>query len=156
VTGLAQVALVTVTAFRIVGLGHSIPTELDKGPCPEGRWSAALYAADAPKRIGTEYGCGLFTSKRSTRKLDPASIHQRSRETFVLPGHVVKATCDARFTWTDVRHSRATYRCTFAGGTIAGGGPALDGRADYLLRISRQADRRPGTSPARADGACCA
>jgi hypothetical protein len=48
----------------------------------------------------------------------------------------VKATCDARFTWTDLHHSRATYRCTFPGGTIAGGGPALDGRANYVLRIS--------------------
>ncbi|HVW90627.1 MAG TPA: hypothetical protein VHC01_14280 [Gaiellaceae bacterium] len=129
--------LVPIVAFRIVGLGHSIPTELDRGPCPDGRWSAALYAADAPRRIGTEYGCGLATSKRSTRTLDPASIHQRSRETFVLPGRIVKATCDARFTWTDVHRSRAAYRCTFAGGTIAGGGPALDGRANYLLRISR-------------------
>lgn len=134
-TGLAQVALAAVAAFRIVGLGHSVPTEPDRGPCPEGRWSAALYAADAPRRIGTEYGCGLATSKTSTRTLDPSEIRQRARETFVLPGRTVKATCDARFTWTDERHSRAVFRCTFPGGRITGGGPAVDGHADYLLRI---------------------
>ena len=138
-TGLASIAVVAVTAFRIVGLGHPLPSEIDRGPCPQGRWSQALYAANAPPRIGTMYGCGLTISKGTHARLDPSWIHQTARERFVLPGGSVTAHCDEWFRWRDAHHSRATFRCRIqGGGTISGRGSALDGRANYSLRIIRR------------------
>lgn len=127
-----------VTAFRIVGLGHSIPTDTVRGPCPEGRWSQALYAAHAPRRIGTMYGCGLSITKSTSSRLDPAWIHQTAREHFVLPGESVTALCDEWFRWRDPHDSHATFRCRInSGGTINGGGSRLDGRVNYRLQITR-------------------
>jgi hypothetical protein len=130
--------VVALTAFRVVGLGHPLPSEIDRGPCPQGRWSQALYAADAPRRIGTMYGCGRAISKGSSSRLDPAWIHQTAQDHFVLPGGSITAVCDERFQWQDVHDSRATFRCRIqGGGTIGGAGNAVDGRANYLLRINR-------------------
>jgi hypothetical protein len=129
--------VVALAAFRIVGAGHPIPTALDHGSCPQGRWSQALYAAQGPRRVGTMYGCGLTISKGISSRLDPAWIHQTAREHFVLPGGSVTAICDEWFRWTDLHHSRATFRCrTRNGGTVSGAGRALDGRANYRLQIS--------------------
>lgn len=129
--------VVVLAAFRVVGLGHALPSEIGRGPCPEGRWSQALYAAGTARRIGTMDGCGLTISKGSTVRLDPAWIHQSAQERFVLPGGSVTAACDERFQWTDAHHSHATFRCRIrGGGTIIGAGNAVDGRSNYLLRIS--------------------
>lgn len=137
-TSAASVLAVVLTTFRIVGVGHALPSEIDRGPCPQGRWSQALYAVHTPHRIGTMYGCGLAISKGSSSRLDPAWIHQTARERFVLPGASMTAVCDERFTWQDARHSRATFGCRIqGGGTIGGAGNAVNGRANYLLRISR-------------------
>ena len=132
---------VLLIAFRIVGAGHPIPiAEVDRGPCPQGRWSQALYAATAAHRIGTIYGCGLRISKGVAGGLDPAWIHQIAREHFVLPGGSITATCDEFFRFSsDQHHSRATFRCRIAGGgTITGGGAAADGHANYLLTVKRK------------------
>lgn len=134
----ANILVVALTAFRIVGVGHPIPSELDRGPCPAGRWSQAIYAAGAPRRVGTMYGCGLAISKGTGARLDPAWIHQTAREHFVLPGGSVTALCDEWFRWRDLHHSSATYSCRVqGGGLISGGGNAVDGRANYRLRIRR-------------------
>ena len=85
------------------------------------------------------YGCGLTISKGTSSRLDPASIHQTAREHFVLPGGSIAATCDEWFRWSDAHRSRATFRCRIQGaGTISGSGSAVDGRANYLLRIRRR------------------
>jgi hypothetical protein len=137
-TGVASLLAVALTSFRIVGLGHPLPSEIDRGPCPQGRWSQALYAPSTPHRVGTMYGCGLAIAKGSSSRLDPAWIRQTAREDFVLPGGSITAVCAERFRWDDVHHSRATFRCRIeGGGTIAGAGNAVDGRANYLLRIRR-------------------
>lgn len=137
-TGIASIFAVVLTVFRIVGLGHPIPSEIDRGPCPEGRWSQALYAANTPRRIGTMYGCGLTIAKGTGARLDPTWIHQTAREHVVLRGGSVTALCDEWFRWRDDRHSRASFRCRMPnGGTISGGGNALDRRANYRLRINR-------------------
>jgi hypothetical protein len=136
--GPVSAVAVLVTVFRIVGAGHSLPAQIDHGPCPQGRWAQALVAARAAHRIGTMYGCGLSISKGDAAGLDPAWIRETAREHFVLPGGTLTATCDERFRWSDKRHSRATFRCRIAGGgTITGGGSAVDGRANYLLKIRR-------------------
>jgi len=128
---------VVTRAFRIVGAGHPITAAIDKPPCPEGRWSAALYALHAPRRIGTQYGCGLSISNGVVGSRDPAWIRQTAREHFVLPGGAVDALCQERFTFApDLHHSRARFRCrVVGGGTIAGGGAAVDGRANYVLTL---------------------
>ena len=137
-TSAANVLVVALTAFRIVGLGHPLPSAIDQGPCPQGRWSQALYAANTPRRIGTMYGCGLGISKGSSSRLDPTWIHQTAEEHIVLPGGSITALCDERFQWQDAHRSRATFRCRIqGGGRIIGAGNATDGRANYLLRINR-------------------
>ncbi len=84
------------------------------------------------------YGCGLTISKGNSSRLDPAWIHQTARERFVLPGGSTTGMCDERFRWQDAHHSHATFRCrTWSGGSIAGAGTAVNGRANYFLRISR-------------------
>lgn len=135
-----QLLLVVLTAFRVVGVGHPVASQIDRGPCPQGQWFQALYAADAPRRIGTDYGCGLTIEKGSAPGRDPAWIRQTARERFVLPGGSIRATCVERFSFSrDQRHSRASFRCKVeGGGSISGGGVAVDGRADYLLRITRK------------------
>jgi hypothetical protein len=55
--GLPVAAAPSSLSFRIVGLSQSIPTVGNTDPCPEGKWSTALYAASTPRRIGTAYGC---------------------------------------------------------------------------------------------------
>jgi hypothetical protein len=132
----AYALAVIVTAFRVVGAGHPATTEIDHGSCPQGRWTQALAEVRTPRRIGTMRGCGLSISKGVAGRLDPAWIHMTASEQFVLPGGILTATCDERFRWTDDHHSRATFRCRVdGGGRITGGGRAVDGRADYLLRI---------------------
>jgi len=136
----ARPAVAAVTlAFRIVGAGHPISAAIDEPPCPEGRWSAALYPLHGSRRIGTQYGCGLSISKGVVGSRDPAWIRQTAREHFVLPGGAVDAVCRERFTFTgDLHHSRARFRCrVVGGGTITGGGAAVDGRANYVLRLRR-------------------
>ncbi len=84
------------------------------------------------------YGCGLKISKGNSASLDPAWIHQKARERFVLPGGSITAVCDERFRWRDAHHSHATFRCRIrGGGTVSGKGNATNGRANYLLRITR-------------------
>lgn len=128
----------TTGSIVVVGLGHPLASAIDQGPCPQGRWSQAIYATADHHRIGTMYGCGLSISKGNTARLDPAWIRQTARERFVLPGGSITAVCHERFQWRDAQDSRATFRCrVHGGGTIRGAGKAVDGRADYLLRISR-------------------
>ena len=82
------------------------------------------------------YGCGLTIHKATTPGRDPAWIRQTARERFVLPGGVITATCTELFVFNgDHHHSRATFGCRIeGGGTITGGGPALDGHANYKLK----------------------
>jgi hypothetical protein len=135
----ASLVVVALTAFRVVGVGHPIPSEIGHSACPEGRWSQALYAADEPRRIGTMYGCGLTITKGTGAQLDPAWIHQTARERFVLPGGSLTARCDEWFRWKDLHHSRASFTCRIqGGGTITGRGEAVDGKTNYRLQITRR------------------
>jgi hypothetical protein len=84
------------------------------------------------------YGCGLTISKGTSATLDSPWIHQTARERFVLPGRSIIAECDERFRWQDAQHSHATFRCRIrGGGAVSGKGNAINGRANYLLRITR-------------------
>ena len=118
--------------------GHPIPSQIDRGPCAQGRWQQALYAANAPRRIGTMYGCGLTIQKGTAPGRDPAWISQTARERFVLPGGAITATCTERFVFNADQHrSRATFRCRINdGGTINGSGSAVNGHANYVLKIN--------------------
>jgi hypothetical protein len=120
--------LVVLSAFRIVDVGHPIPSEIDREPCPQGEWQQALYAATASRRVGTVYGCGLAIQKANASGRDPAWIRQTAREHFVLPRGSITATCAELFMFSrDQHHSRATFRCRIdGGGTISGSGPTFD------------------------------
>jgi hypothetical protein len=142
---LLRIALVALVSFRIVGAGHSIPTTIDAGPCPEGEWSSALLATTTSRRIGTAYGCGLAISKRDETGYGLRWIHQTATETYVLPGGTIRTRETQRFDFArDQHHSHATFagrvtggtgRFAGASGTISGAGPAVDGRANYRLTV---------------------
>ncbi|MFL5964234.1 MAG: hypothetical protein ACJ757_15220 [Gaiellaceae bacterium] len=142
----ARSAATQTIVFRIVGSGQPIPTEIDAGPCPQGKWSAALYAASQDRRIGTVYGCGLTISKHDQAGYGLRWIHQTARQTYVLPGGTIQTIETQTFDFArDRHHSRATYRGRITGGTgthagargtVAASGPALDGRANYRVALA--------------------
>jgi hypothetical protein len=131
--------------FRIVGAGRPIPTQIDAGPCPQGKWSAALYAASSTRRIGTVYGCGLTIAKHDEQGYGLRWIRQTARQTYVLPGGTIETIETQTFDFArDQHHSSATYRGHVTGGTgthagargtIVAHGPALDGRANYRVAL---------------------
>jgi hypothetical protein len=143
---LAVVVAAQTLSFRIEGLGRSIPTQVDSGPCPEGEWADALFAAARPKRAGTAYGCGLAISKRDVPGYGLRWIRQRARVTYIVPGGTIRTIESQTYSFArDQHHSRASGRGrivggtgTYAGarGTVSFGGVAVDGRADYRLELA--------------------
>jgi hypothetical protein len=132
-------------SFRIVGLSRSIPTAIDTGPCPQGEWSTALYAASTPRRIGTTYGCGLTIRKRDQPGYGLLWIKQRARVTYILPGGTITTIESQTFRFDrDQHHShtsgsgrvlKGTGHYAQVRGTIHIDGDAVDGRARYRVRI---------------------
>jgi hypothetical protein len=143
--GLPVAAAPSSLSFRIVGQSRSIPTAIDAGPCPQGEWSTALYAASTPRRIGTTYGCGLAISKRDKPGYGVLWIKQRARVTYVLPGGTITTNESQTFRFDrDQHHSHAsatgrilkgTGHYSQVHGTIRIAGDAVDGYATYRARI---------------------
>jgi hypothetical protein len=143
--GLPVAAAPSSLSFRIVGLSSSIPTAGDTDPCPEGKWSTALYSASTPRRIGTAYGCGLAIRKRDKPDYGVLSIKQRARVTYVLPGGTITTIESQTFRFDrDQHHShtsgsgrvvKGTGHYAQVHGPIRIDGTAVDGHATYRVRI---------------------
>jgi hypothetical protein len=133
-----------VLRLDLAGFGTPLPTEIDKGPCPQGRTVIRIRSgAGAP--IGSQSGCVLSIGKKTTSNDDIVRITQTARETYALPdGTIVsEETQTIRFA-ADQRHTVATFRGRVlrgtgryarARGTVSGGGRGLDGKADWLMNI---------------------
>jgi hypothetical protein len=134
----------TVLRLHLAGFGTPLPTELDKGPCPQGRTVIRIRSgAGAP--IGSQSGCVLSIGKKTTSNDDIVRITQTTRETYALhDGTIVsQETQTIRFA-ADQRHTVATFRgrvlrgtgrYAHTRGTVSGGGRGLDGKADWLMNI---------------------
>jgi hypothetical protein len=134
----------TVLRLHLVGFGTPLPTEIDKGLCPQGRTVIRIRSgAGAP--IGSQSGCVLSIGKKTTSNDDIVRITQTARETYALhDGTIVSVeTQTIRFA-ADQRHTVATFhgrvlrgtgRYAHARGTVSGGGRGFDGKADWLMNI---------------------
>ncbi len=130
--------------FRIVGRGTVIPTPVDTGPCPQGRYASAIRSA-AGERIGTSHVCVLTISKLDLPGYGVARIEQTVLEADALPGGTIVSRQTQRFRFArDQRHTTASFvgrvvggtsRYAHARGTVSGGGPAVEGDARYRITI---------------------
>jgi hypothetical protein len=129
----------TTLRLRLRGFGTPLPTQIDQGPCPQGRTLIEIRPS------GSVVGC-----VRTIRKLDASHygvkrITQTARETY----HLSRGTIRTLETQTihfarDQRHTTAVFRGRVVGGsgryahargTVTGGGPGIDGHADWLLSL---------------------
>jgi hypothetical protein len=134
----------TVLRLHLAGFGTPLPTEVDKGPCPQGRTVIRIRSGTGAP-IGSQSGCVLSIGKQTTSNDDIVRIMQIVRERYVLTdGTIVsKETQTIRFA-ADQRHTVATFyghvlggtgRYAHARGTVSGGGRGFDGKADWLMNI---------------------
>jgi hypothetical protein len=109
-------------ALHLHGFGTALPTAIDSGPCPQGRTLIPITTA-AGKRIGTAHVCVLTIEKTDLPKYGVRRIVQTVLETDSLPdGRIV-----SRQTQTIYAH---------AAGTVSGGGPGVNGVADWQMTIN--------------------
>jgi ferric-dicitrate binding protein FerR (iron transport regulator) len=134
----------TVLRLHLAGFGTPLPTEVDKGPCPQGRTEIRIRSG-AGALIGSQSGCALSIGKTDAPNGGLVRITQTARETYVLPGGTIVSleTQTIRFA-ADQRHTVATFhgrvlrgtgRYAHARGTVSGGGRGFDGKADWLMNI---------------------
>ena len=135
----------TVLRLHLAGFGTPLPSEVDRGPCPQGRTSITIRSA-AGDPIGSQIGCVLSIRKTERPDHRVGQITQTVRETYVLTGGTIvsEETQTIRFA-ADQRHTTAIFRgrvlrgagrYAHARGTISGGGRGLDGRADWLINVA--------------------
>jgi hypothetical protein len=136
-SGSAGIGKPTTLQLHLRGFGTPLPTQLDQGPCPQGRTLIAT------KPSGSVVGC-----VRTIRKWDAAHygvkrITQTARETYHLSGGtlVTLETQTIRFA-RDERHTTAVFRGRVIGGsghyahvhgTVSGGGPGINGHSNWLV-----------------------
>jgi hypothetical protein len=134
-----------VLRLHLAGFGTPLPSEIDSGPCPQGRTSITIRSA-AGEPIGSQLGCVLSIRKTETPDHGVRQITQTARETYALTGGTIvsEETQTVRFA-ADQRHTTAMFegrvlrgagRYAQARGTISGGGRGLDGRADWRINVA--------------------
>ena len=130
--------------LHLLGFGTPLPTPVDSGPCPQGRTEIAIVSAEGA-RVGTASLCVLTISKLDVPGWGLRRIVQTVREADSLPGGKVVSLQQQTFWFAhDQRHTRAVFRgrvVTGSGryrgahGTVTGGGPGLDGKADWRVSL---------------------
>jgi hypothetical protein len=128
--------------FHLRGFGTPLPTEIDSGPCPQGR-TVIPISSDAGARVGTQQLCVVTISKLDLPHWGLRRIVQTVREIDSLPGGTVVSRQRQTFLFArDQRHSRAIFRGRVVGGSgryahlresVSGGGPGLEGKTDWIL-----------------------
>jgi hypothetical protein len=138
-------------SYRLVGRGKALPTQIDSGPCPQGRTSIEI-ASRSGTRIGTAYVCVLTIERTDDSNGNLQRITQVVRETDSLPrGAIVSRQRQIFAFGRDPRRSSASFRGRVVKGTgryarttgtVSGGGPTIDGIADWRVIVRlRRADR---------------
>jgi hypothetical protein len=134
----------TVLHLHLVGFGAPAPTTIDSGSCPQGRTSIPIESTTR-RRIGTARVCVLTLKKTDAPDYGVRQIVQAVSETDSLPGGTIvsRQTQTIRFA-RDQRHTTAIFsgrvisgtgRYAHAHGTISGGGPGFNGKADWLITL---------------------
>lgn len=129
--------------LHLRGFGTPLPTQLDKGPCPQGRTLVEI----AP--TGSVVECVLTIGKRDAPHYGIKQISQTTRETYDLAGgtivtlgrQTVYFARNQQHTTTVItgRVIGGTGRYAHARGALSGGGPGVGDHADWLvsLRVTR-------------------
>ena len=130
--------------LHLLGFGTPLPTPIDSGPCPQGRTEIAIVSA-AGARVGTATLCVLTISKLEVPGWGLRRVVQTVREVDSLPGGTVVSLQQQTFWFArDQRHTRAVFRGRVvsgsgryrgARGTVTGGGPGLNGKADWFVSL---------------------
>jgi uncharacterized protein (TIGR02453 family) len=129
--------------FRLVGRGKPLPAQIGSGPCPQGR-TVITIASKSGARIGTAHVC-VLTIEKTDDAHGLRRIVQTVLERDVLPAGTIVSRQRQTFVFArDQRHStailrgrvvRGTRRYAGSTGTVSGGGPAVDGFADWRIMI---------------------
>jgi hypothetical protein len=137
--GAAELGKPAPLQLHLRGFGTPLPTQIDQGPCPQGRTLIEIRPS------GSVVGC-----VRTIRKLDASHygvkrITQTARETYHLScGTIRTLEMQTIHFARDQRHTIAVFRGLVVGGsgryahargTVAGGGSGIDGHAGWLLSL---------------------
>lgn len=125
--------------LHLRGFGTPLPTQLDRGPCPQGRTLIEVQPS------GSVVGCVLTIRKWDGAGYGVKRITQTVRETYRLAGGTLltRETQTIRFA-RDQHHTTAAFRgniiggsgrYTHARGTVSGGGPGVNGRGDWTITL---------------------
>lgn len=125
--------------LHLLGFGTPLPTQIDQGPCPQGRTSIEIQPS------GSVIGCVLTIRKWDAPNYGVKKITQTARETYRLAGGTIVTleTQTIHFA-RDQHHTTAVFRGRIVGGsgrfvrargTTEGGGPGVDGRGDWTITL---------------------
>jgi hypothetical protein len=126
------------------GFGTPLASEIDKGPCPQGRTLIQVRSLTRT-REGTVVGCVLTIRKWDEPNYGVKRIVQTSRETYhLIGGSIVTRELQTINFARDQRRTTAIFRGRIVGGsgryahasgTVSGGGHGVDGSADWLVSL---------------------
>jgi hypothetical protein len=137
--------------LHLRGFGTPLPTQLDEGPCPQGRTlieiqpPVIVIERGAGSRSGSVVGCVRTIRKWDSAHYGVKRITQTVRETYHLNGGtlVTLETQTIHFA-RDQHHTTAVFhghviggsgRYTHARGTVSGGGLSINGHADWHVAL---------------------
>lgn len=137
--GAAELGKPATLQLHLRGFGTPLPTQIDQGPCPQGRTLIEIRPS------GSVAGCVRTIRKWDASHYGVKRITQTARETYHLSGGTIRTleTQTIHFA-RDQRHTTAVFRGRVVGGsgryahargTVAGGGSGIDGHADWLLSL---------------------
>ncbi len=130
--------------LELAGFGTPLPSEIDRGSCPQGRTSIAIHLP-TPTRVGTLTECVLTVWQ--TRRPGGAlvRISEHTSDTYALPdGTLATRESHSILFAADPRHTTAIFRGRVIGGsgryahargTLSGGGPGIDGKARWQITM---------------------
>jgi hypothetical protein len=137
-SGGVQIGEPTSLQLHLRGFGTPVPTQVDQGPCPQGRGVIRIV----PRGFVSD--CVLTISKWDAW-FGVRRITQIARETYHLrDGTIVTRESQTIRFARDQHHTTATFtgrvlggsgRYAHVGGTVTGGGPGVDGRANWLVSL---------------------
>jgi hypothetical protein len=129
----------TTLQLHLRGFGTPLRTQLNRGPCPQGRTLIEI------KSSASVVGCVQTIRKWDVAHYGIKRITQTARETYHLSGGtlVTLETQTIHFA-RDQRHTTAIFRGRVIGGSgryahvrgrISGGGPGIDGHGNWLVSL---------------------
>jgi hypothetical protein len=127
----------TTLQLHLRGFGTPLPTQLDQGPCPQGRTRIEVQPS------GSVVGCVRTIRKWDVAHYGVKRITQTARETYHLSnGTLVTLETQTIHFARDQRHTTAVFRGRVIGGSgryahvhgaVSGGGPGIDDHSDWFV-----------------------